>query len=182
MRVLCGKRRPELMPSECAGHPHVQAVSCTSLGINNYSALCSPLRSDTLQGRPPPSHSGGRPLFYAVCIKSRPMAGRFAPPPIVRAYARCRLLVLRTMHRRRSARRFAPSPYAGAEAPRWRPAIPHCNFTIHIPKNRHDEPMCAVVRLRTDLCLLPTPWPWQPRQPSFPATRPWSETSADCAP
>ena len=34
------------------------------------------------------------------------------------------------------------------------------------------EPICAVIRLRTDLCLLPTPWPWQPRQPSFPATRP----------
>ena len=68
------------------------------------------------------------------------MAGRFAPPPIVRAYARWRLAVLRTIHRRRSARRFAPSPYAGAEAPRWRPAIPHCNFTIRIPKPATTNP------------------------------------------
>ena len=85
------------------------------------------------------------PFFMPVCIKSRPMAGRFAPPPIVRAYARWRLLVLRTMHRRLSARRFAPSPYAGAEAPRWRPAIPHCNFIIRIPKTAMtDEPLlCA---------------------------------------
>ena len=56
------------------------------------------------------------PLFYAVCIKSRPMAGRFAPPPTVRAYARWRLLVLRTMHRRLSARPLRaiarPSPIA----------------------------------------------------------------------
>ena len=44
------------------------------------------------------------------------------------------------------------------------------------------EPACAVVRLRTDRCLLRTPWIWQPRQPSFPAIRPCPETSAGCAP
>ena len=182
------------MPSESAGNRRGQAVPRTSLGISNYSALCSPLRSDTLQGRSPPPLGGGRPPFCAGLLEHRSMAGRFAPPPTVRAYARRRLAVLRTMHRRLSARRFAPSPYAGAEAPRHRPTIPHCNFIIRIPKTATTdrrtsnaaslirEPICAVVRLRTDHCLLPTPWIWQPRQPSFPATRPWSEMSADCAP
>ena len=182
------------MPSESAGNRRGQAVPRTSLGISNYSALCSPPRSDTIQGRPPPSHGGGRPPFYAGLLKTKSMAGRFAPPPTVRAYARWRLLVLRTMHRRLSARRFAPSPYAGAEAPRQRPAIPHCNFIVRTPKTATTdrrssnaasllcEPTCALVRLRTDHCLLPTPWPWRPRQPSFPAIRPCPETSADCAP
>ena len=124
------------MPSESVGNRRGQAVPRTSLGISNYSALFSPPHNGTLQGRPPPSHSGGRPLFYAVCIKSRPMAGRFAPPPIVRAYARWRLLVLRTMHRRLTARRFAPSPYAGAEAPRWGPAIPPLHFATPEPPRR----------------------------------------------
>ena len=89
---------------------------------------------------------------------------------------------------------FAPSPYAGADAPRWRPGIPHCNFIIRIPKTATTdrrslnaasflcEFTCTLVRLRTDHCLLPTPWAWQPRQPSFPATRPYPETSADSAP
>ncbi len=128
------------MPSESVGNRRGQAVPRTSLGISNYSALFSPPHNGTLQGRPPPSHSGGRPLFYAGCIKSRPMAGRFAPPPIVRAYARCRLLVLRTMHRRLTARRFAPSPYAGADAPRHRPAHPPLPLHYPHPENRHDGP------------------------------------------
>ena len=96
-----------------------------------------------LKGRPPPSHGGGRPLFYAVCIKSQPMAGRFAPPSTVRAYARCRLLVLRKMHRRLSLGHFAPSPYTGAEAPCHRPAIPHCNFIIRIPKPATTDPYAS---------------------------------------
>ena len=40
------------------------------------------------------------------------------------------------MHRRLTARRFAPSPYAGAEAPCHRPAIPHCNFIIQFRLHR----------------------------------------------
>ena len=44
------------------------------------------------------------------------------------------------------------------------------------------ELICAFVQLRMDRCLLQTPWTWQPRQPSFPATHPCPETSADCAP
>ena len=128
------------MPSESAGNRRGQAVPRTSLGISNYSALFSPPRSDTLQGRPPPSHGGGRPPFYAGCIKSRPMAGRFASPPTVRAYARSRLAVLRTMHRRLTAWRFAPSPYAGADAPRHRPTIPHCNFIVRTPQTTMTDP------------------------------------------
>ena len=73
-------------------------------------------------------------------------------------------------------------------------AIPHYNFIIRIPKTATTdrrpsnavsllcEPACTLVRLRTDHCLLPTPWTWPPRQPSFPAIRPCPETSADCAP
>ena len=57
------------------------------------------------------------------------MAGRFAPPPTVRAYARRRLAVLRTMHRRPTARRFPPSPYAGADAPRL-----HLQFHCSCPQ------------------------------------------------
>ena len=76
------------------------------------------------------------------------MAGRSAPPPTVRAYARWRPAVLRTLHRRLSARRFAPSPYAGAEAPRQLPAIPRCNSIIRIPKTattdrRSSNEFCA---------------------------------------
>ena len=75
------------------------------------------------------------------------MAGRFAPPPTVRAYARWRLAVLRTMHRRLSARRFAPSPYAGADAPR-----PHLPLQFHCScpqpqrwpsMRRRPDPRCA---------------------------------------
>ena len=40
-------------------------------------------------------------------LGQQPMAGRFAPPPTVRAYARCRLAVPRTMHRRLTAQRIA---------------------------------------------------------------------------
>ena len=50
-----------------------------------------------------------RSFFCAAWLEQKPMAGRFAPPPTVRAYARSRLLVLRTSHRRLSARRVAPS-------------------------------------------------------------------------
>ena len=97
------------------------------------------------------------------------MAGRFAPPPTVRAYARWRLAVLRTMHRRRSAR-FAPSPYAGADAPRHIRKPPPADSVFRTPQTAtaprrssnvaspFREPICAVVRLRTDHCLLPTPW------------------------
>ena len=58
------------------------------------------------------------------------------------------------------------------------PSSGHPPLQLHYPhpENRHDGPICVVIRLRTDLCLLPTPWPWQPRQLSFPAIRPWSES------
>ena len=52
------------------------------------------------------------------------MVRRFTPPPTARTNARWRFLVLRTSHLHPMARRFAPSPYAGAYAPRHRPAIP----------------------------------------------------------
>ena len=122
------------MPSECAEHPHVQAVSCTSLGINNYSALFSPPRSDTIQGRPPPSHGGGRPLFCAAWLKHGPWRGALrrrqpcelmlarGSPFFERSHRRLRLGASR--HRRtRALKRHA-----------MRPAIPHCNFIIRIPK------------------------------------------------
>ena len=70
------------------------------------------------------------------------MAGRFAPPPTVRAYARRRLAVLRTMHRSPTARRFPPSPYAGADAPR-----------LHLPLQFH----CS--------CPQPQRWPSMLRRP-----------------
>ena len=89
----------------------------------------------------PRHHSARGPVpFFAGLLKSRSMAGRFAPPPTVRAYARWRLLVLRTMHRRLSARRFAPSPYAGAEAPRHAPGHPPLQLHYSHPENRHDGP------------------------------------------
>ena len=60
------------------------------------------------------------------------MVGRFAPPPTVRANTRWRLLVLRTI----KARRFAPSPYAGADAPRHHPPLQlHCSYPQ--PQRRH---------------------------------------------
>ena len=85
------------------------------IGIPSFS----PPPNDTPQGPVRAITRRGRPVpFFAGLLKTKSMAGRFAPPPTVRAYARWRLLVLRTMQRRLSARRFAPSPYAGAEAPR----------------------------------------------------------------
>ena len=131
----------------------------------------------TLQGRPPPSHSGGRPLFYAVSIKSA-MAGRFAPPPIVRAYARCRLLVLRTMHHRLGASRHRRMR---ALKLRHRPAIPHCNFIIRIRENRHgakdhmrrsfgSERMAVAFGVRSPALAALGNFPSR-------AIRPWSETS-----
>ena len=110
--------------------------------------MLHPIQIDTMHFRFKPRRNPGSQSQHrsvnrtavAVCIKSRPMAGRFAPPPTVRAYARCRLLVLRTMHRRLTARRFAPSPYAGADAPRHRPAIPHCNFIVRTPQTTMTDP------------------------------------------
>ena len=52
------------------------------------------------------------------------MVRRFTPPPTARTNARWRFLVLRTSHLHPMAGRFAPSPYAGAYAPRHRPATP----------------------------------------------------------
>ena len=80
---------------------------------------------------------------------SNPMAGCFAPPPYVRGHARLRLAVLRTI----TARRFSPSPYAGADAPRQEPAIPHYNCIVRIPEvvmtDRHSSnvasPICGSV-------------------------------------
>ena len=46
--------------------------------------------------------------------------------------------VLRTSHRRLRARRFARSPYAGADAPRHHPP---CNFLVRI-RNRNDGSPC----------------------------------------
>ena len=72
-------------------------------------------------GPPPPLGTEAGPFFYAGLHKvTKSMAGRLAPPlSTVRACARWRLAVLRTMHRRLiGIGRFAPSPYAGAEAPR----------------------------------------------------------------
>ena len=40
---------------------------------------------------PPPLGARTGPLFYAGLLKTKSMAGRFAPPPTVRAYARWRL-------------------------------------------------------------------------------------------
>ena len=66
------------------------------------------------------------PLFYAGCIK-RPMAGRFAPPPIVRAYAR-RLLVLRTMQRHGASR------HRRTRALTRHASDPPCNFIVRTPQ------------------------------------------------
>ena len=91
----------------------------------------SPLRNGTLQGRSSAITLGARtgPFFMPCFLKTKSMPGRFAPPPTARAYARSRLA--RSSNDRiaaSSARRFAPSPYAGADATRHRPTIPNCNF------------------------------------------------------
>ena len=93
------------------------------------------------------------------------MVRRFTPPPTARTNARWRFLVLRTSHLHPMAGRFAPSPYAGAYAPRHRPAIPpetspfvsgNATTALHASKAVLPlrDPICAVVQLRTDRFFL----------------------------
>ena len=75
------------------------------------------------------------------------MVGRFAPPPTVRANTRWRLLVLRTI----KARRFAPSPYAGADAPRHHPPLQlHCSYPES--QRRHSMLRRPHRRFQTKVC------------------------------
>ena len=93
------------------------------------------------------------------------MVRRFTPPQTARTYARWRFLVLRTSNLHPMARRFAPLPYAGAYAPRHRPAIPpetspfvsgNPTTALHASKAVLPlrDPICAVVQLRTDRFFL----------------------------
>ena len=93
------------------------------------------------------------------------MVRRFTPPATARTNARWRFLVLRTSHPHPMARRFAPSPCAGAYAPRHRPAIPPetspfvsgtATTALHASKAVLPlrNPICGVVQLRTDRFFL----------------------------
>ena len=147
---------------------------------------------------PPPSHGGGRPLFYAAVHKVTAHGGALR--------ATANRASLRSLAARRSSN--DASPPHGTALPRHRRTRALKRRAIaenHPPLQTSllaypEEPprrtrrssnaaslaslnlIYAVVRLRTDHCLLPTPWTSRPQQPSFPTTRPCPETSADCAP